>query len=232
MNEIGKTQDTIPPRLAKLRDLVPNEEEVIYWLTTNDNFCGYFSYINRETSQSCPPFSYLFLCCNLFNLPCIYFDYKNNSQKLLMLTENSVILANIEEPACCCFAPSLSADISSWSDIKFIGSKQEFAKIQKERDPTASNYWENAFLTEPLDLLIIAKDKDSQRAMWLDFITHRSLRVDEIKGLKAQLKTKKANQKSRLNKKPSLEPVEERQTEVELSQIAIRSSEEKEEEAI
>jgi hypothetical protein len=228
MNETGKTRETIPPRLAKLTELVPKEEEIIYWLTANDDFWGYFSYINRETSQSCPPISYLFVCCNLFNLPCIHSDYKNNSQKLLMLTEDSVILAASEEPACCCFAPSINAEISSWSDIKFIGSKQEFAKIQKERNPSSSNSWENAFLTEPLDLLMVARGDESQKALWLDFITYRSLRVDEIKALKAQLKTKKANQRSRLNKKTSLEPVEERQSEVELSQVAIRPSEEKE----
>lgn len=229
MSESGNNRSTIPPRLANLVDLVPNNEEIIYWLMANDDFCGYFSYINRETSQSCPPFSYIFICCNLFNIPCIYSDYKNNSQKLFMFTEDSVILANNEESLCaCCFSPSMRADVYSWKDVKFIGSKQEFAKIQKERDPNSSNNWENAFLTEPLDLLMVMKGEEGQRGLWLDYITYRSLRVDEIKGLRAQVKAKKANDKNRLRQQSSLDSQEGNQS-IELTQVAIRTEDEEKE---
>lgn len=123
----------------------------------------------------------------------------------------------------------MNGDVYSWKDVKFIGSKQEFAKIQKERDPNSSNHWENAFLTEPCDVLIVAKGENSQRALWLDYITYRSIRVDEIKNLKAQLKAKKANQKSRVIHQPSLEAIEERPSEIELSQVTLRPSEEEKE---
>jgi hypothetical protein len=234
MNETGTDKTSIPLRLQPLTSQVPNNEDILYWLRANDDFWGYFAYINRETSQSCPPFSYPFICCNLFNLPCIYSDYKNNSRKLLMLTTENVILASNEEPppCCCCFSPTMRAEVHAWNDIKYIGSKQEYAKLQKERNPAGGTSWENAFLNEPLDLLMIAKTEEAHGAMWLDYITYRSLRVDEIKGLKAQIKTRKANAKNRLHQKSSLEAIgdnhDHRSSEVELSQVTLRPEEEKE----
>jgi hypothetical protein len=222
----GQDKASIPSRLEPLTSLVPNNEDILYWLTANDDFCGYFAYINRETSNSCPPISYLFICCNIFNVPCIYSDYKNNSQKLLLLTSENVILANHEDPppcCSCCFTPTMTAQVHSWSDIKFIGSKQEYAKLQRERNPVRGTSWESAFLTEPLDLLMIAKNEETHGAMWLDYVPYRSLRVDEIKALKAQIKTRKANAKNRLQSHNSSLG-----SEVELSQVTVRPDEEKE----
>lgn len=225
MNESGDNITNIPTKFSSLITLIPENEQVIYWLTSHNDFLGYFSYINSETSRSCPPFSYIFICCNIFNLPCIYYDYKNNIQKLLLLTENNVILGTIEEPSCCCFQPKIYSQSYTWNNIKFIGSKQEYAKLQKERQQNGSNNWENIFLTEPWDVLIVGKDENNiQRGLWLDYVTYRSIRVDEIKAIKARLKSKKLAEKNNNNnnknrpdyihKQTTLESIEEQQSEV------------------
>lgn len=126
MNESGTEKETIPSRLSPLTTLIPNNEELIYWLISHDNFFGYFSYINSETSRSCPPFSYIFVCCNIFNIPCIYYDYKNNTQKLLMLTDNSVILGT--QPA-----PTPYVHNSQWVQapgIEIVHDSEQFSLLK------------------------------------------------------------------------------------------------------
>mmetsp|Transcript_20639 Transcript_20639/g.29629 ORF Transcript_20639/g.29629 Transcript_20639/m.29629 type:complete len:306 (-) Transcript_20639:134-1051(-) len=197
MSEDGVNVDSIPEKFEKILDFIPEEEEVVYWLNAkNSDFWEYFSYINNETFWSCPPFSFVFACCNAFNLPCLYADYKNNSNKILIGTDESLIVGSLDDTSCCCcFSPNFhaTADVYSWKHIKFIGSKQEFEQKKQNHDSSFSCLPRTVFLRKPMDVLLVAKrtKENVSRGIWLDFVEDSDARIGEIKALRSRLKSRR-----------------------------------------
>jgi hypothetical protein len=191
----GTDGESVPPEFVGLFEHIPEDEDVIYWMRAdNSSFWKYYKYINSETCWSCPPFSFIFPCCNVVNMPCIYSDYRNNSNKILMLTKESVVFGSVEQPySCCCFTPDAEdaaehAEIFTWRSIKYIGSKQEFNGMNKENSSPMSCVTHACF-NEPQDILLVAKTKREQnpRGMWLDHVPYRAMRLDELRQLKSEI---------------------------------------------
>ena len=193
MSFFGKEGESVPPQFGGLFEYIPEDEEVIYWLRGDDSsFCDYYKYINSETCWSCPPFSWVFPLFNLFNMPCIYADFRNNSSKILMMTKQTVILGTVDTPySCCCFQPdtaSENADVFSWRNVKYVGSKQEFHGMNKDTSSTF-NCLASAFFNEPKDILMVAKKKNDRapRGLWIDYVPYRSMRLDELRQLRQEV---------------------------------------------
>jgi hypothetical protein len=180
-------------------------EELIYWLVGGDSFIGYFRYMCCETANSCPPLSYIFACCNIANLPCLYTDFRNNSQKIIASTNQSLIYATMDEPCCCCFQPVWDVQKIPWSNAKFIGSKQEYVKMARMENQTSASPLDHIFFSNPRDILILIQHPQTgeTQSIWIDFIYNRHFRVEELKKHKLNAKYKKASpqqQSDRLTK--------------------------------
>lgn len=193
MSFFGTSGESVPSEFSGLFDHVPEEEDIIYWMRAdNTSFWNYYKYINSETCWSCPPFSWIFPCCNVFNMPCIYSDYRNNSSKILMMTKSSVIFGSVDTPfSSCCFTPEEAlehVEVYTWRSIKYIGSKQEFNGMNKGSS-SPINCLTTACFNEPQDILLIAKTKKeaNPRGIWMDYVPYRAMRLDDLRQLRSEV---------------------------------------------
>ena len=137
----------------------------MFWVKASDSgFGGFYSYVTKKLSLSCVPCSFPCMCLNLFNLPCVYSEYAENSSKIIMATEDSLIIG--------CLSSSGSiekTDICTWKRVKYVGTKSKY-----EEKKSGAVYNPLSFSTSS-DILIYTQNSDEKifRGINLDYVPDR-----------------------------------------------------------
>lgn len=144
---------------------VPADEEVCFWVKASDTgFGGYYSYATKKLSLSCVPFSLPCLCLNVFNLPCMHAEYVENSSRIILATDDSLIIGTLSSSG-----NIEKTEICTWKRVKYIGTK---SKYEEKKAGHISN---PLSCSSSSDILLYTQNADEKvfRGVAMDYVPDR-----------------------------------------------------------
>ena len=154
---------------------IPHDEELLFWVKASEaGFGGYYSYVTTNLSLSCVPFSFFCLCLNVFNMPCLHSEYTENSRRIILATEYSLIVVTlsssnmIEKTESC-----------NWKRVKYIGSTTHYEERKKDsiRNPLSCS--------KSSDILIYTQKANEKffRGISMDYVPDRDNCLETLRNI-------------------------------------------------
>jgi hypothetical protein len=157
-------------------DKIPSDETLLYWVKGSDSgFGGFYSYATKKLCLSCVPFSIPCVCLNIFNAPCIHSEYTENTNRIILATEYSLIIGTLSSTG-----GIERVDICNWKRVKYLGTKAQYEKKKagSVRNPLSCS--------DSSDILIYTQNADEKifRGINLDYVPDRDNCVSELTRIK------------------------------------------------
>lgn len=158
------------------------------WVKGSDTgFGGFYSYVTKKLCLSCVPFSIPCLCLNCFNAPCVYSEYVENSRRIIIATEYSLIIGTLSDTG-----GFERVDVSNWKRVKYLGT---MAKYEQKKSGSVSN---PLSCSNSSDILIYTQNAEEKvfRGINLDYVPARDSCLAELVSIQKKYVPKAVRERS------------------------------------